>query len=189
MAIVTLAPHVAAISGTLGNLTYVPLGGKQIIREKPKRVKRTAGQNLQPKRIKVAADYWRSVILTDPELKAFYFGLPHVPSMGAYQFFLRDFMHGPVVEEIDVSSYAGRVGDAIRIQASDDTGVWQVAVRISDMQGEVLEEGSAQTGEAGWVYLATAPVASDRAVSVSVTAKDRPGNSGSKSCVAYVPAR
>ena len=51
----------------------------------------------------------------------FYSSLPHVPSMGAYQFFLRDFMHAPVMEGIDTGNDSGRAGDPIQIQATDDT--------------------------------------------------------------------
>src|SRR5262245_11892224 len=117
MAIVTLAPPLTAISGTVGRLTYVAMNGKQILRHRIRRTRRTAGQDVQPQRMKAAAAYWCGVQKT-PELKAFYFALPHAPSMGPYQFAVRDFLNSPVVHEIDVSSYSGQAGQPIRIQAS-----------------------------------------------------------------------
>ncbi len=186
MAIVKLASHVAAISGSLGDLTYVTLGGKQVLRRKPKRIRRSAGQNAQPKRVKAAAQYWRSV-LENPELKAFYFGLPHVPSVGAYQHAVRDFLHPPVVEEIDWSGYSGQAGEPIRIHARDDTGVKEVTVRISDTDGKVLEQGAAELEDSVWVYTSQTRLAAGQTVSICATAKDRPGNTGSRTCLARRP--
>lgn len=184
MAIVTLAPHVTAISGTIGDLTYVPLGGKQIIRHRRRRTQRAPGQEVQPGRIKAAAAYWRS-LESDPERKAFYESLPPVPSMGAYQFAVRDFLNAPAVQEIDVGRYSGGTGQTIRIQATDDTGVVEVNVRIATMEGTVLEEGFAGLAARQWVYVSKAQVVSGQAVSILVTAKDRPGNAASKEVLAY----
>jgi hypothetical protein len=184
MAIVTLAPHVAAISGTIGELTYVSLGGKQIIRHRRRKTRRTAGQNVQPKRIKEAAAYWRS-LEDDPGRKAFYLALPPVPSMGAYQFAVRDFLNPPIVHEIDASDYSGRAGQPIRIHASDDTGVAEVAVRIATMDGAVVEVGFASLADRHWVYLSIEQAAPGQAVSIHATAKDRPGNAASKEALAY----
>jgi hypothetical protein len=184
MPIVTLATHVSAISGSIGDLTYVPLGGRQILRRKPRRIRRSAGQNLQPNRVRAAAKYWRSV-LKDAELKAFYFGLPHVPSLGAYQHALRDFMHPPVVHEIDPAGYTGQIGGEIRVQASDDTGVLQVQVSISDMNAQLLEQGEAELRDGVWIYASQKRIPAGQTVTISATAKDRPGNSGGKSCLAY----
>ena len=187
MAIVTLASHVTAISGSFGDLTYVPLGDRQILRRKGKKGKRRPAQDVQPNRVRAAAAYWRSMILPNPELMRFYSSLPHVPSMGAYQFFLRDFMHAPTVEEIDTRNYSGRAGDRIQIQAADDSGVVTVRVQVIDMNGGLIEEGAAALEASIWIYVATKSLAAGKTVSIKATAKDRPGNTGTRNCLAYVP--
>ncbi len=173
-----------AISGTIAGLTYVRMGDRQVIRKQAKKARRKPGQNRQPTRVKAAAAYWRSV-LENPEKKAFYFALPHEPSLGAYQKAVRDFMNSPVVNEIDASQYAGRVGQSIRVAASDDTGISQLSVRITSMTGQLIEEGLAQADGTDWVYVATTHVSAGQTVTIQATAKDRPGNTGVKTCLAY----
>ena len=106
--------------------------------------------------------------------------------MGAYQFFLRDFMHAPAVEEIDTSNYSGRAGDRIQIEATDDTGVVAVQIQVTDMNGGWIEEGVAELEGSGWIYVATKSLAAGLTVSIKAIANDRPGNTGTRSCLAYV---
>ena len=188
MAIVTLNKTFATFSGSVGDLSYFMRNGKLIARRKPqKTAKRTRGQKAQQRRISEAAAYWRSV-KADPAKLAAYTGLPQVPGLGPYHFAIRDFMNPPVVEEIDVSRYSGQTGERIGIKATDDTEVVEVAVQILDMAEAVLEEGAAHRDEANttWSYVSVKSVSTGQTVSVRVTAKDRPGNSASKSILAYV---
>lgn len=187
MAKVQLRAPVELISGTVGEFTYVSLNGKQVVRRKARPAKRSSGQGLQPRRIKEAAAYWRRV-KDDPEKLAHYDSLAHVPSLGLYQCAVRDFCNAPAVTEIDVSGYSGQAGAPIRIEAVDDTKVTEVSVQIIDMNGAVLEEGPAEfdIATSRWVYSATKGVATGQTVTVRATAKDLPGNTGSKSDLAYV---
>jgi hypothetical protein len=187
MAKAKLKGPVDLISGTIGGFTYVPLHGQQIIRRAiTEPVKRSAGQKRQQDQIKLAAEFWRK-LLEDPAKKAFYFGLPHVPGMGAYQLAVRDFCHPPVVEEIDASGCLGGVGDPIWVRATDDTAVVEVLVQVHDMTGVILEEGLAllERPQGRWGYRLKNRLTAGQTVSISVAAKDQPGHSASKSTLAY----
>jgi hypothetical protein len=50
-----------------------------------------------------------------------------------------DFRHPPVIEDVDLSAYAGLPGQFIRVRAVDDFGVVGVAVVISTLDGAVLD--------------------------------------------------
>jgi hypothetical protein len=58
-----------------------------------------------------------------------------------------DFRHPPVIEDVDLSAYAGLPGQFIRVRAVDDFGVVGVALVISALDGEVLEQGDASPAE------------------------------------------
>lgn len=61
----------------------------------------------------------------------------------------------------------------------------EVQVQITDMNGDLVEQGAAQAEDGGWFYLATASVPRGQTVSIKAIAKDRPGNTGTNSCLAY----
>jgi len=89
-----------------------------------------------------------------------------------------DFFHAPDIEEVDLSGYSGRVGDEIRIKATDDFGVQQVIVRIENSDATLVEEGQAvkSPNELHWIYRATAVNESLNGDKITVTATDRPHN-------------
>jgi hypothetical protein len=91
------------------------------------------------------------------------------------------------VDEVDLSAYAGQVGDKIAIRAHDDFDVSGVRVAISSADGHALESGAAvetppnpnnAVGRAAgrWLYTATAAVLTGTSVRIEVTATDRPGH-------------
>src|SRR5690349_21715727 len=131
-------------SGKVANFVYaVQPDGSVNVRRMPETTgKRSPAQLRQQARISLAAAYWRKVKV-DPDKMAVYRALPRVSGLGPYHFAGRDFAHPPVIGEIDVSAYFGRLGEAIRIQATDDTAVAEVTVQILDMTEAVLEEGPA----------------------------------------------
>lgn len=93
------------------------------------------------------------------------------------------FLHAPAVDEIDLSSYTGKAGEAIRIRASDDFEVTGIEVSITDSNGAVLERGPAARvdGMPAWSYPTTTDLPAGQQVSIEVTATDRPGHKGTKS--------
>ncbi|MHC1764676.1 MAG: hypothetical protein AB9869_10270 [Verrucomicrobiia bacterium] len=187
MAKAELKGPVSLLSGTIGEFTYVSLKGRQVVRRKARPAKRSAGQGVQPKRIKEAAAYWRR-LKNDPGKLAHYEVLPYEPSVGLYQRAVRDYCNPPAVTEIDIAAYSGEAGTPIRIEAVDDTKVAEVSVEILDMEGTVLEKGPAEFSANAdrWIYTATQSVSSGQTVTVRATAKDLPGNTGSKDALAYV---
>jgi hypothetical protein len=81
------------------------------------------------------------------------------------------------VDEINLSTYTGKPGEAIKIRASDDFEVVGVGVRILDANGVVLEQAPAAQGSAGaWTYTATTTLPDGQQVLIEVTAADRPGH-------------
>lgn len=188
MAIVSLKQPFAGFSGTIGEITYFMRNGKLIARQKPKRLpKRTKGQKAQQSRLSDAAIYWRGV-KADPAKLAYYAALPHPPGLGPYHLAVRDFMHPPVIEDIDVSQYSGQAGETIAVRATDDSAIDEVAVQLLSMDNAVLEEGLAQREDKSttWNYTSKKKVTAGQTVSVRVTAKDRPGNTTTKTTLAYV---
>jgi len=147
---------------------------------------RSPKQLKQQARISLAAAYWRNV-KADSARMAIYRALPRVPGLGPYHFASRDFAHPPVIGEIDLSAYFGRMGESIRIQATDDTAVAEVTVQILDMKEALLEEGPAQRDGTSdwWVYAGRQSSPSGQSLSIRVSAKDHPGNCTVKACFGY----
>ena len=99
-------------------------------------------------------------------------------TMNPFNAAVADFFREPVVLEIDASEWQGRAGNEIWVQAVDDTLVTKVHVTISDSNGAVLEEGTAQRAEGlWWTYTATTTVPMEPRPHVLATAYDMPGNS------------
>lgn len=97
--------------------------------------------------------------------------------MNAYNIAVSDWYNLPEVKEIDLSAWNGQPGQVIRVRALDDVKVTQVQVVISNAQGQVLEQGTAEAlSETRWAYTTTTQVSG--AAQVLVTAWDLPGHSG-----------
>jgi hypothetical protein len=53
------------------------------------------------------------------------------------------------VDEVDLSGYAGQVGDTIAVRAHDDFDVAEVSVALTNAGGAALESGAAAETPAG----------------------------------------
>ena len=74
-----------------------------------------------------------------------------------------------------MTAWNGQVGQAIRIKAVDDVQISRVSVVITDGNGTVIEQGTAQPlDHAWWTYATTKPT--NRTRHLEVTALDLPGN-------------
>ena len=187
MAKIKTNPLLAGFSGRIKDLVFVTQpNGDVIVRSRPERkAKRTRAEKAQNERLTAASAYAKAAA-ADPAKRAFYESLPRSTHIGPYHLAVRDFHRAPVVEEVDVSAYTGKARQSIRITATDDCGVVEVAVQILDMDEAVVEEGLATLQEGGlWQYGTSQNVAAGQTVSVRATAKDRPGNTGEKSAMAY----
>lgn len=115
--------------------------------------------------------------MVDPDSKAEY-AEKAAGGKTAYNVAVADFFSAPDIDEIDLSSYTGTVGDTIRVRATDDFKVTQVVVTIANADGSLVEEGEAvlQPNGLDWVYAATVDNPSLEGDRILVQAIDRPGN-------------
>jgi hypothetical protein len=81
-----------------------------------------------------------------------------------------------------LSSYAGLPGQLIRVRAVDDFGVVDVAIVVSALDGEVLEQGNASPAENSTVWVAQ-PVVANLTLSNPRNAPAVCGKGGGKVCL------
>ncbi|MEK6478164.1 hypothetical protein WJR50_11535 [Catalinimonas sp. 4WD22] len=132
-------------------------------------------------KFKEGAQYASKAIL-DPNIKAAYAERAR-PGLSAYSVALTDFLKAPDISLVDFSQYDGKKGSQLIIRASDDHMVAEVSVAIYDVNGVLLEEGSAIPEENGldWTYAtqkATTEVQGNR---LEIRATDLPGNRSQRS--------
>jgi hypothetical protein len=183
MAKVKLNPALEAIQGKVGDLVFKRWEGAEIVSRMPNRtgIVPTANQKEQMEKFRLAALYGKAV-MTDPDTRTIYEDAGDRKGVPAFALCVADFLNAPVVDEIDLAGYTGKTGDTIQIRASDDIEVAGVTVAISAQGGAVLEEGAAvwNPATAKWTYTATTNLAQGQAVSIVVSAADRPGHKGTK---------
>jgi hypothetical protein len=100
------------------------------------------------------------------------------PGQSAFNVAVADFFNAPVIDHIDLSNYAGKVGDTIQVRVYDDFVVKEVRVRITNADGSIVEEGAAQTDAIGyeWTYVATQANESLDGDRIEIFVSDTPGN-------------
>jgi len=179
MAKVKLNPILEQIRGQVGDLVFKRYGEGVVISRKPdmEGVEPTEAQLAQRERFREGVLYGKMVV-ADPEAKALYDEVAQAKGKPVFSLMVADFFNAPSVDEVDLSAYAGAVGDQIVIRASDDFDVMGVAVALTDADGNPIEAGEAveTPAESGrWVYAATADVLTGTTVRIAVMATDRPG--------------
>ena len=166
-------------SGMLGDQIVIrQRGGTTILSQAPVRSDKepSEAQTTHRRRFQRAVLYGKKVI-GDAALEAEYAARASALE-SAYNVAVADFFHAPDIDEIDLSSYYGAVGNTIRIRVTDDFEVKQVTVAIHNGDGSLVEQGDAvqQDDMIDWLYTATAEnteMAGDR---IEIHAMDRPGN-------------
>ena len=88
----------------------------------------TAAQAVHRERFRQAALYGK-VVMADPETKVVYEEAAKAQGQPVFSLTVADFFHAPAVDEVDLSGYAGQVGDAIVVRVSDDVDVGGPPVR------------------------------------------------------------
>ena len=167
-------------SGTIGRqLTFRQIGGKTFVSkyQKAPTVPATEKKMAAQSKFGVATAYARNAI-KDPEIKAMYQAMVK-GGQRAFNIAMTDALQTPVVESIQVESYAGRPGDPIVIRATDDFKVTNVLVSIYNPAGDLVDEGNAilQNQENGdWLYTARQKNLEPAGGRISVVAMDMPGN-------------
>ncbi len=179
MAKVKLNPILEQIRGKVGDLVFKRYGDEVVISRMPdlEGVEPTEAQLAHRERFRQAALYGK-MVMADPETKSLYVEVAKAKGKPVFSLTVADFFNAPSVDEVDVSEYAGAVGDEIVVMASDDFDVVGVSVALTDAEGDPIEGGEAVETpvESGrWVYAATAAVDTGTTVRIAVTATDRPG--------------
>jgi len=166
------------LSGKLGNmLVFSQSAGKTIVRKTPRKVKEHSdAQKEHFLHFQEAVIYARSAMqdaaMHDEYQKA------TKPGITAYNMAVADMLKAPRIDEVDITKYAGRIGDKIVIRAYDDFKVKEVKVIIEDLDGSLIEEGNAVLDGNGvdWVYTATQNNNELHGDKITVHATDIPGN-------------
>jgi hypothetical protein len=95
-----------------------------------------------------------------------------------------DFMHCPVITEVDLTGYTGRAGQIIRMRVEEKKiGAVAVDVRVeNDSRTAILEQGTATVAEDGftWSYTALTDMPPDCYLWITVRAQDQPLNRTAK---------
>jgi len=116
--------------------------------------------------------------LENPVTRAFYETIAKQRDSNAYAVAFTDFLVLPEFKPLNLSEYKGRVGDPIRIRATDDIGLREVEVTLTANDGTELEKGyavedGAHTGY--WTYTATQPVLLGSDIFIKVVGFDHAG--------------
>lgn len=184
MAKATLNPTVDKIHGQVGRMVYKSRYGVEIIAAKPDHVEQpnTPAQLLVRSDFTEGAEYAKGA-MANPQLHAAYAAEAKIQKSSPNAVAIKDWMHVPEVKLVDVSHYSKQVGDFIYVKAIDDFQVVGVAVSIEDSAHAVIESGAAVFDMAtnSWKYTATVDATAKGTVTVTATAMDNPGNTGTLS--------
>lgn len=156
--------------------------GKTIIAQRPdiQPRKSSAAQQAQRERFALAREYAKQV-LADPWQRQAYDQQAKRRNRRTDLLVVSDFLTPPVVELIDVSGFHRTAGGTIRILAEDDVEVVSVEVTIQTASGTLLERGFAVPVHGVWCYRNTTGAPAGESLTVTATARDRPGHAGVKS--------
>ena len=158
--------------------------GKTVIASRPeKRVRpSSAAQQEQRERFAQARRYAQEV-LADPWQREAYDRLAKQRNRRTDLLLISDYLTPPEVTAIDVSGYQRQPGDTIRLFAEDDIEVVSVEVTIQTASGVTLERGFGAQVHGVWCYRVTAATPAGAPLTITATARDRPGHAGSRSVV------
>lgn len=173
--------------GHVGKLVFKERQGMDIVAEKPDQVNQpnTPAQMVQRENFRQAAAYAKGA-MANPQVNAAYSAKAKELHSSPIAVAVKDWMTEPQVTAIDLSHYSKHVGDAIYIAAQDDFEVTGVAVAIEDSTHTPVESGTAtfDAASGSWKYLAKVDASAKSGLTVTATASDRPGNTGTLSATA-----
>jgi len=184
MAKIKLNPIFEEVSGAFGDLVFREVRGKTVLARKPdfSGVEPSEDQAMHRERFREAVAYGKSV-MADADIRAIYEEVSINKDMPIFALTVADFFNAPVIQNVDLSAYNGQVANVIKVRASDDFGVMNVRVAITDAQnGNAVESGNAIETAPGsdlWLYSATEALTAGTLVDITVVATDRPGGMAS----------
>ncbi|QHS59255.1 hypothetical protein [Chitinophaga agri] len=158
------------VSGTIGKQVTIYERKGQIIMAKKRRpsARKPTKKQLKARDKMKTAGIRASVLLEDPELKAYYATLAG-PGQHAHNIAVKDVYDSPEIQQISVER------KEIIVMAKNHFRVAEVHVQVIDADGVILEHGPAVLGRNGieWHYKAGKLPADSRIIA---TAIDLPGN-------------
>lgn len=172
------------LSGMLGDLlVFRQKGTKTVVAVAPIKGRNTEPSEAQQKvrdRFKSAATFARAVS-KDPQLKKAY-GELATPDQSAANLAFADYFRAPEIIATGTDNYKGKVGDIINPSVVDTLEPESVFVQILRADKSVLEEGPAVMNEdkLHWDYTAKQQLDVLTNATITITAKDRPGNISTK---------
>lgn len=168
-----------AISGAIDRWVYRQVNGRTVIarRPEPTGLPPSAAQMLVREQFRQAGKYASDMAL-DPVQGPAYAALAAARGRPMRALMIADFFHPPVVESIGLGAFHGAVGDPIIVNASDDVGVTAVSVVLRAADSSILEQGVATLSGSVWSYAATQAHPAGTPITITATAVDRPGHTG-----------
>jgi len=163
------------LRGTLGNkLVFRVSKGRTIVSLKPKY---SEGRTFSEAQLAQQEAFGEAILYGQAKKdEEIYKSLATGSEKSAFNIAVADWFSAPEVHGMDLSGWNGGAGEPIRVQALDDVQVKHVIVKISDGNGELLEEGRAtETAEKHWFEYTTVGNYAG-ALTVTATAVDLPGN-------------
>jgi hypothetical protein len=169
--------------GQLGGVVFYHYRGKPCMRRAPVRTKQSTPAEIKNQfRFKLASKYARAA-LADPASATRYVKAAQKTGRSAQNLAVSDYMLSPKLAEIDLSGYAGRTGERIKIVAVErDVGAAEVTVVIGDRTKAVLEQGAAvvDPDAVTWWYAAKLNLPPDQPLWITITAVDQARNATSR---------
>lgn len=183
MASIRLNPVLDRVRGKVGDLVFKKRGDSKYLARKPdfSNLQPSAAQREVREKFSRAVAYAK-LVSADPTAKAPYEAAAASRKKTAFNLMVGDYFNAPQVQDVDLALYSGQPGDTITVRAADDFEVTGVTVTITDAGNVVLESGAAVKSESypgRWVYTATTAVQDVATATITATATDRPGNTGS----------
>ncbi|MBK8905711.1 MAG: hypothetical protein IPM53_31300 [Anaerolineaceae bacterium] len=180
MARVQLNPVLEQIHGQIGDLVFRRYEDQVVLARKssPGQKEATPAQIATRERFRAGAQYGK-LVMADPALKALYATAAKAKKKPVFSVMVADYLHAPSVTAVALDGYTGAADETITVNAYDDFEVMAVTVTLANEGGAVLESGAAVVENGRWTYTTTTAVTPGTTVTVTATAVDRPGNSGS----------
>jgi len=179
MSKVELHAPFTTFSGTIGKLVYRKVRGRTIVAVKPDADRPLSEAEVAHRQDFALAATWAKAALQDEGLRPFYEALGKQRDIPARAAAVSDYLKRPSIEALDLSEYNGQSGDHIYFMASDNAGLIDALVTISDEDGTVFESGTAVEVEPDtgyWMYTAINAVPAGSTVLIKASVSDRPGN-------------
>ena len=175
------------LSGKIGDLlVFIQRHGQTIVSKVPQRSAEVSEKQLEQRRRFQQAVFYGKAALETPEMAALYKAAAK-KGKTPFNVAVADFLNAPDIVHVDLSGYAGNVGDTILVDATDDFSVESVTVKIVNENGAVEEGAAVSGGGYRWIYTATQENNDTATSRITVAASDLPGNVTESELTLQVP--